>query len=209
MIYLIGGAPRTGKTTLGASLAKVKAIPYFSFDHITSVIYPYIPKNKYIDKFPLGNALKESKFSNDTFYMKYSAEEAVELYFRQAETCWPGIKNFINYALTDEHDLILEGWQIIPYFINQIINQKNKDYLKIIFLCKNNIKDIIRGIKEDKSKHNWVVNNTKNPETYLSIANMISYFSKRIKQDADTFHFQTTNMEFKFKNIMADLEKYF
>jgi tRNA uridine 5-carbamoylmethylation protein Kti12 len=42
MLYLFGGPPRCGKTTLSVALAKKLQIPYFSIDHITSVISPYI-----------------------------------------------------------------------------------------------------------------------------------------------------------------------
>lgn len=93
MIYLIGGPPRVGKSTLAKTLSLEKQIPYISADDIGSVITPYISEQGYPRKFPLNTIRKETNYSNDLFYSKYSAEEVVALYLRQAETTWPGFRS--------------------------------------------------------------------------------------------------------------------
>ena len=49
-----------------------------------------------------------SHFSNDAFYARYSTDDVIDMYVRQATTCWPGVRNFITYAVQDDHDFILE-----------------------------------------------------------------------------------------------------
>src|SRR5260221_9708886 len=108
MIYLIGGSPRVGKSTLAKVLAKEKTIPYISADDLASVITPYIPEQEYQVKLPVSFTRVETNYSNDVFYSKYSAEQIVGFYLRQAETLWPGFRNFIKYVLEFNHDFIVE-----------------------------------------------------------------------------------------------------
>ncbi len=99
MLYLIGGPPRVGKTTVAEALARRTSFPYFSLDHVTSVISPYIPEPDYPSRLPLRVAREETGYSNDVFYARYSAEEAVGFYLRQAETYWPVVEGVPDEAL--------------------------------------------------------------------------------------------------------------
>lgn len=207
MIYLIGGSPRTGKTTLTNLLAEKLSFPYFTLDHVTSVISPFIPKQDYAKKLPLAVARQETNFSNDVFYAKYSAQQIVGFYLRQAETYWQGIRNFIEYAIEDNHDLILEGWQILPHLLHKIVTSENRGELKMIFLCKKNLENIVLGLKANIAKNDWVIKNTKNEETFLAIAKMVSEFSLYIEEQAKEYEFQSINTDFNFEQkLQAALE---
>jgi len=70
MLYLIGGPPRSVKTTLAAALAQRTSLPYFSIDHIAQVIIPYIPEPDHVTRLPLRVAIQEAEYSNDAFYRK-------------------------------------------------------------------------------------------------------------------------------------------
>jgi len=206
MIYLIGGPPRGGKTTLAEALAKRTSFPYFSLDHVTSVITPYISEQEYVTKLPLFVARQE-KLPVDVFYARYSTEQIVRFYLRQAETYWAGIENFINYAIEDEHDLILEGWQIIPHLLQALITPTNEDKLKVIFLYKSNVEHIISGLKANIAKIDWVLRNAKEENTFLAIARMISYFGSYIEKEAKQHSFRSINTEIDFKQkIEVSLE---
>jgi hypothetical protein len=91
-------------------------------------------------------------YSNDLYYAKYSPRQIVDFYLRQAETCRPGVENFIRYALNDEHDLILEGWQILPRFLPPLITSGTQDQLNILFLYKIDTEDIAWVLKQAKGR---------------------------------------------------------
>lgn len=204
MIYLIGGAPRCGKTTLAEALAKKTSLPYFTLDHVTTVVAPYIPEQEYINKLPLRVAREETNYSNDVFYSRYSTEQIVNFYLCQARTYWAGIENFIKYAIDDEHELILEGWQILPHLLHAMVTPENQDKLKIIFLYKINVEHIVSGLKANTGRGDWVINNTRNESTFPAIAKMISYFGSYIEKEAEQYNFRSLNTDIDFKQKIEE-----
>ena len=200
MIYLIGGPPRSGKTTLAKALAKKKSIPYFSMDHVTSIITPYISKKAIKNRLPLRMARQETNYSNDTFYARYSSKKVIGLYLRQAQTFWPGIENFVKYAIQDDHGLILEGWQITPRLASSLVTPENKEKIKVIFLYKIDPKEIISGLKSNKDKNDWAIKNTRCKETFPALAKMLSHFGTHIRVESKKHHFQAINMDIDFKH---------
>ena len=205
MIYLIGGPPRGGKTTLSEALAKRLSVPYFTLDHVTTLISPYIPEREYATRLPLRVASQETGPGADVFYAKYSTEQIVNFYLRQAETYWPGVANFIKYALEDEHDLILEGWQILPRPLRALVTPENEDRLKIIFLYKTDVEKIVYGLKANTAKRDWVIRNTRDESTFTSIAKMISHFGGHIEKEAKECDFRVVNMDSDFTRTMEEL----
>ena len=204
MIYLIGGPPRCGKTTLAEALAKKVSFPYFTLDHVTSVVAPYIREQEYATRLPLHVARQETNYSNDVFYARYPTEQIVDFYLCQAETYWPGVENFIKYALEDEHDLILEGWQILPHLLHAVVTPENQGKLKVIFLYKINAESIVSGLKASTVRNDWVVKNTKDEGTFQAIAKMISYFSSYIEKGAKVYDFRSVNTDIDFEQKIKE-----
>ena len=204
MIYLIGGPPRCGKTTLAESLAKKISFPYFTLDHVTSVVSPYIPESEYVTRLPLRVAREETNYSNDVFYARYSTEQIVNIYFAQAGTYWPGIENFIKYAIEDDHDLILEGWQILPHFVHAMVTPENQNKLKIIFLYKTNVENIVCGLKANTAGNDWVLKNTKDENTFSAIARMISHFGSHIEKEAKQNDLRSVNTDKDFRQKLDE-----
>jgi 2-phosphoglycerate kinase len=200
MIYLIGGPPRTGKTTLAAALAQRVSCPYFSIDHIAQVIVPYIAEGEHAIRLPLRVARQETHFNNDLFYEKYSTEQAVDLYFRQAETYWPGVENFINYAVGDDHTLILEGWQILPHRLRDVTAHPER--IRIVFLYKRSTVDIAAGLMSHVAENDWVRKNTKRQDTFDAIGRMISCFGAVIERDASANGFRAVNTDQDFASTI-------
>lgn len=193
-----------GKTTLAEALAKRISLPYFTLDHVTSVISPYIPEQEYATQLPLRIAREETKFSNDVFYAHYSPEQIVDFYLRQAETYWPGVENFIKYAVEDNHDLILEGWQMLPRLLRKVVTPNNENKLKIVLLYKSNLEDIVSGLKASTARNDWVIKNTKDERTFLAIAKMINHFGSYIQKEAEEHNFRTVNTDFNFEQKIKE-----
>lgn len=205
MIYLIGGPPRCGKTTLSAALAKKLQIPYFSIDHIASVIPPYIASERQDESFPLLALRQKLNNDNDRFFETYSAEEIVGVYQRQAATVWPGVRNFIDYAIEDEHTLILEGWQLLPRFLAEIPAVERSKSVQIRYLYKINVENIVSGLKANDPFNDWVLRHTKEEAGFIRIAQMISCFGKAIERETSELGFEAENMDRDFAEKISEL----
>ena len=68
MIYLIGGSPRCGKTTVAKKLAMKSHIPWFPADYLASAVSQYISEGERADKFPL--AIFVNKTTPTIFYIQ-------------------------------------------------------------------------------------------------------------------------------------------
>src|SRR5262249_28740079 len=154
-----------GKSTLAKLLAKEKAIPLISADDIASVITAYIPEHEYPSKLPVRSVRQETNCSNDILFTRYAREQIVGFYLRQAETLWPGFRNFIEYALADNHDFIVEGWHLLPHLVDTVLNPEREGKIKVCFLYRQEVADILMCLKSSSAKNDWVINNTKQEAT--------------------------------------------
>jgi 2-phosphoglycerate kinase len=201
MIYLIGGPPRCGKTTLAEALGKRTSAPVFSIDHLGAVISPYIPADQQRSAFPMAAARAKAGGSNDAFHASHAPTEIVELYLRQAETYWPGVESFVRYGLRDEHELILEGWQLLPRMVSILTTPENRDRLSVLFLFKKDANQILSGLKS--GQNDWVTRHTRNESTFLAIAEMIAGFGGYTEAEAERNQLRAVNTESDFEEKIA------
>lgn len=197
MIYCIGGSPRTGKTTLSKIIADKTGADRIPTDYIGSAIGSCIPESERKERYPLGYRRQELKRSNDLFYNKYTADEIVGFYVSQAESLWAGIKTFIEYAIFEQQDLVIEGYHIQPKLIRDLVKEQKE--CKVIFLYKLNTNDILHGLKNSKDKTDWVLNNTKDEATYGKIASTLSSFGNHIESEATSTDLSALNMDKEFE----------
>lgn len=143
-IFLIGGAPLSGKSTLASELSKRLDIPWVSTDDIRKWMQAVVRKEDYPDLFydDSPNAV--------TFYKKYTAQEVFRLENTQGLDVQKGIVAMIeNFWQWDE--FIIEGIAISPEFVRKFIDDHKDLEVVPIFLVdkdKENVKNRInkRGL---------------------------------------------------------------
>lgn len=186
MIYLIGGPPRSGKTTLTKKLAAQLGIGWVSADILESIVREYTTKELYKESFP-KNALRETTDgSNDELYQKFSSAIIAEAYIRQGMTCWKAIEAFVEDCLNEAHDFIIEGYQLDPELVAQLI-QKFPAEIRSAFLIKKDEQLLVEGFQKNVAKTDWVLQKTKEKETFFLIAKMLSHFGERIEKEASKY----------------------
>lgn len=204
MIYLIGGPPKCGKTTLAKTLAKSLGIPWISSDTLQCVIKPYMNKEDFPKKFP---ASYQRGKDNDEKYSKFSSREIIEAYQQQAKTVYEAVEMFVACELTDGNDFIVEGYHIEPELVAEL-SLKYPEKIRSVFLVKSDKKKFVCDIKKSTTPNDWIISRTKNEETYQKIANMICEYGKFFEKESGKHAFKVLNMDNDFDNQIKEAAYY-
>jgi 2-phosphoglycerate kinase len=203
-IFLIGGPPKCGKTTLAKQLSIKLKIPWISVDSLQNIVYEYSNENFRKINFPHKN-MKGS--SNDDTYYFNSVEDIVNAYIKQGKTSYRSISVLVETQIVDIDDYIIEGYHITPELVDKIISEFGAD--KIIFLVKNDEIEFLQNIQKSTTPNDWIINNTKKPETFSKIAQMIISYSKYFESEAKKYNFKTNSTDQDFNQKLNQiLSKY-
>lgn len=205
MIYLIGGPPKCGKTTLAKKLSKLFKIPWVSTDSLENVIKPYIDEKDFFKKFPAGYQRDKN---NDKKYSKYSVSEIINAYRQQAKTVYQAIDMFAICEITDGNDFVVEGYHIEPKLVAEL-NKKYPDKVKSIFLVKSDRDKFVSDIKKSTTPNDWIIARTNEKETYQKIADMICEYGNIFEKESEKYGFKTLNMDDDFDNRIKKAVDYF
>ncbi len=194
MIYLIGWPPKCWKTTLAKKLLELNWISMLSTDTLQNVIKPYVGMENFGKMFP---ATCQKCEDNDEKFFKYSLWEIIEAYRVQAQTCFDAIDMVMISEITDKNDFIMEGYYIEPRFVKKLI-LKYPDKVKSIFLVKTSKEKFIRDVKKTSTPNDWIINRTKDENTYWKIADMICDYWKVFQSEAEKYWLKVLNMDDDF-----------
>ncbi len=207
MIYLIGGTPRSGKTTLAKKLAKDLNVSWISADTLEGLAQHFTTSKEFKKKFPKTSIRQSTDNSNDAMYSKYTAKQITKAYIEQAKSSWEVIQVLIDWLTGENFDYIIEGYQVAPKFANDLSKKYGKKKIKAIFLTHHDIKSIVTAAKQGKDPNDWFINKTKDQSTYPKIAEMIKEHGDYTRSQASKYGFKFINMDKDFvKNIDKGLK---
>lgn len=204
MIYLIGGPPKCGKTTLAKKLADKYRIPWISADTLQNIVWAYTLKEKHSALFPHSYLRGES---NDDFYSKHSSQQIIENYVAQGKTTYDAISMMAETYLTDKDDFIVEGYQVTPEIVDCIFKKFGKEHVKAVFLLKYDEQKFIQDIHKSTTPNDWIIRKTKDEATYGRIAKMIAEYSHYFENEAKKYGFKVFNMDNNFEKQLSTIEK--
>ena len=109
MIYLIGGIPRSGKSTLAKMLSRNRRISWISSDTLESIVRVHTASVNYPKQFPKNIMQQRTKQSNDLMYERYTSKEIMQAYVKQAKASWKALETLIECEIKEGNDFIVEG----------------------------------------------------------------------------------------------------
>ncbi len=199
MIYLIGGPPKCGKTTLAKKISKKLGIQWVASDTLQVVareyVSRYVSKKEFDELYP-HNAQKGG--SNDETYSLNTPKQIAKNYMRQAKTSYDAIDMFSICEITDGNDYIVEGYHITPQLAARLIKKYGNKHFRVLFLVKADIEKFVRDVKKSSTPNDWILTKTKEKETLYRIAEMISYYGQFFDKEAKRYNFKVLNMDKDF-----------
>jgi hypothetical protein len=155
MIYILGGASRSGKTTLSRRAVSEKEIPYFPLDALFNGLANGAPQ--------LGVAYNQS-------------------FIERAEKMWPIVRPLIKCFSDEERDFLVEGDSILPNQVHELMQSGNKIracFVGYTELSKEEKLALVR--KHHQGELDWT-KGISNEEMLKLIDEMIQ-FSKYLKEE--------------------------
>lgn len=114
-MYLIGGAPRTGKSIISNHLMRELTIPWLSTDVLRTVIHDVMPLSEQAVKFPYGG------FTSADQLTEMQVKQMVDWQITETNSLQTCINSFIRHQIGVCDDHILEGVHILPQHIRTLM----------------------------------------------------------------------------------------
>jgi hypothetical protein len=137
-IYLIGGAPRVGKSTLALKFIEHQPMPHVSTDAIrTSLRLTTTPEKApdlfYLDSLNVDEAAMARQMLEHT-------EAVIAAADRESAVVWPAAVSFAKAKLAAGQDVLIEGIALLPALVAELdvpytavfIGNQSLDHAKII-----------------------------------------------------------------------------
>ena len=205
MIYLIGGPPKCGKTTLAQKVSRQFHIPWISTDTLQSVARAYLSKAEMKKRLPLNQATWQT---NDEKYSQWSIQKIVQEYRTKGRGVYPAIAMFCESEIKDGHDYVVEGYHITPQIAVRLIKKYGSKNFKAIFLIKNDVEKLVRDVKKSSTSNDWILKRTKKAETLPKIAEMVIYYGQFFHREAKKYGFYVLEMDVNFRGQLIKAVKY-
>lgn len=193
------GSFGSGKSTLAKMLGKKLDCKHLSVDDLRSAILPYIPKEQLREKCPFEFMYFND---NDAFFEKYTPQEMLKADIRDAETLWPGVKEFINHQFLCNEDFVLESVPLLPSLVNELKTHRMWDQVRVAYIVKTDVEKIRNGFEKNNPKSDWLLRNTTKKETLDKAAIMVSEYGKYFIGEAEKFGFRIFDTGEDFNNIL-------
>ena len=117
-VFLIGGAPGAGKTTLGTALATRLSIRSLSIDDLVTAVQAVTTPATHPGLHLMWKTSAHQYFTNST------VDELRADASRQHEVAWPFIRKVIEKHLMQASPIVIDGWHLWPSRVAQLPSER-------------------------------------------------------------------------------------
>jgi len=137
-IYLIGGAPRTGKTTLATMLAQKLSIPLTSTDTLRGQLRQTIPATVEPDLYYLDSLNADE--ADMARLMREQTAEIIAAADRESSVVWRAVDALVRENIKTGQSIVIEGVAVLPALVARLegiphvvhLGNQSHDHTKIV-----------------------------------------------------------------------------
>lgn len=180
MLYVLGGAPRCGKSILARRFVSERRIPYFSTDFLIWALEKGAPQ-------------LDIKFGP---------------FLPKAEKVWPIIKPLMSVLTEDVDNYLIEGDSLLPKYVSGF-QKEYKNETRSCFVGFTNIspEDKLAEVRKySNQKDDWTKKHS-DKKLLDTIKSMIE-FSKYLEKECDKHKIQYFDMSVNFQEKLGEIFNY-
>ena len=166
MIYLIGGAPRIGKSIIARELANKIDAKFVSTDDL---------------EMPKGG-LTWPSFSDNPLENTTTPSERVNLQIEISKALEPTIENLITKASYEQKNVVIEGIHLLPSHVVQYIQKYSA---KAIFIGWKDAMAVLAGMAQNDNPNDWLKD--ANEDVRRQVVGFTVAFSEYIEPEAKKY----------------------
>jgi hypothetical protein len=180
MIILIGGSPRTGKSTVSKRLMKQLGLPWVSTDAFGSVASRLLPPAERAVKFPYKGFTSAEQMS------EMASEQRLAWQITEAESTKDFVRYFIDFQAGVGEGVIVEGVHLLPSHVREMMADENlRDKLRVTFVLTVDPQVQLAAMKASQSPNDWL--SGASDETYRAVADLAVRYSQWLRAECDRY----------------------
>jgi 2-phosphoglycerate kinase len=185
-IYFIGGAPRTGKSTILQRFVEQKPMLAASTDAIRAAAKSMTTPEQSPRLFKEGRGAFNSE--HNVIRMANDVEQALAFELGEAEETWKATLDFVKYYVRDGRDAIVEGVAVLPSKLPEL----PFDCRAVFIVNLNDQTDTILHHAHD-NKDDWL--NKYDDETIRAFCHSNLAWNKYYAEEAVKFGYEVIEVE--------------
>jgi 2-phosphoglycerate kinase len=189
MIFLLGGAPRVGKSIISSEIRQKHAVSVVSTDTLGAVLENALSPEAAPDLFVFSR-FNDMPVADRVKLMVNDPAELIDYVRRESRVVWKAVETFIRREEDEGRDALIEGVAVLPELVNQlediphrvvfIGNQGNKHKANIKKYAEENEHDWMRGVSD---------------QYVCAFAMFVERMSAFIEQETKKYGFEYIEME--------------
>ena len=189
MIYLIGGAPRVGKSIIATRLAKLLSGRLISIDELEK--QSNRPAVVFFSSNPAENTL--------------TPKELVDTLVSEANLLHDDINRILRKAKDRNENVIIEGVHILPEYVMSYAEILNTENVKSIFIGSTNTELVLQGMAQNTGSNNWLKDFGKTVRKQIAL--FTNAFSNYLISEAQKYKTPYKERSLNFQEDMSNIIK--
>lgn len=180
MIYLIGGAPRAGKSIISRQLMQELSVPWVSTDAFRTVANSLLSPEEQKIRFPYVGFTSVDQLSD------IDLAQMIGWQITEGESLQKFIRSFVGHQIGVMDSQIIEGVHFLPQTVRQLIDEPAfKDQIKTLHIVVTDIDIQLAAMRKNASHFDWL--SGASGKTYEAVAHFVVAYGKWIKDECEKY----------------------